>query len=178
MSYISRQADTNNELTLLKSLLGPGSKGQVGLILTERLINVPPQVVPPMYKMLLEEMSWAIEEKEPFEFTHYLIFSKTYTEVGPNLDHDMGTPQKKKKKQKVHSELDRSIFYFHPEDEILMHHSSAQGGFNYINEGQGQSDSKRAFQDLGIKPRGHLLLLEAARFEGAVKAIEDFVQQA
>jgi len=177
--YITRQANANTNLSPLKGLLDRNSKAQVGLILTERLINVPPQVVPPMYKMLLEEISWAIEEKEPYEFSHYLIFSKTYTEVSSSLDQEVDTPQKKKKKQKTSSQsnADTSVFYFHPEDEVLIRHASSQGGFSYLREGEGQSDSKRAFQDLGIKPRGHVMLIEASRFEAAVEAVEEFVQQ-
>jgi len=31
--------------------------------------------------MLLEEIAWAQEEKEPYTFSHYLILSKTYIEV-------------------------------------------------------------------------------------------------
>ena len=177
--YILRQTHANTTLSPLGGLLDRSSKAQVGLILTERLINVPPQVVPPMYKMLLEEISWAIDEKEPYEFSHYLIFSKTYTEVSSSLDQEVDTPQKKKKKQKMSSQLnaDTSMFYFHPEDEVLIRHAAIQGGFSYLREGEGQSDSKRAFQDLGIKPRGHVMLIEASRFEAAVKAVEEFVRQ-
>ena len=132
-----------------------------------------------MYKMLLEEISWAVEAKEPYDFSHYLLFSKTYVEVSSSLDQETHAPQKAKKKQKMNSKSDNTMdtFYFHPEDEILIRHASMQGGFSYVNEGGGQSDSKRAFQNLGIKPRGHIMLIEAVRFETAVKAVESFIQQ-
>ena len=132
-----------------------------------------------MYKMLLEEISWAVEAKEPYDFSHYLLFSKTYVEVSSSLDQETHAPQKAKKKQKMNSKSDNTMdtFYFHPEDEILIRHASMQGGFSYVNEGEGQSDSKRAFQNLGIKPRGHIMLIEAVRFETAVKAVESFIQQ-
>ena len=177
-NYILRQASVNSGITTLKSLIESG-KTRIGLILTERLINVPPQVIPPMYKMLLEEISWAIEEKEPYDFTHYLIFSKTYVEISSSLDQETDSPNKKKKKRKMQTESsdNSSMFYFHPEDEVLTRHALIHGGFDYTREGEGQSDSKRAFQDLGIKPRGHLLLIEAARFDAAVKEVEVFMQQ-
>ena len=132
-----------------------------------------------MYKMLLEEISWAVEEKEPYDFSHYLVFSKAYVEVSSSLDQEIHTPQKAKKKQKLNSKSKdtMSTFYFHPEDEILIRHASMQGCFNYRNEAEGQSDSKRAFQNLGVKPRGHIMLIEAAHFETAVKAVENFIQQ-
>lgn len=43
----------------LSSLL---QNDHVGLVLSERLINMPVQVMPPMYRMLSEEIEGAIEE--------------------------------------------------------------------------------------------------------------------
>ncbi|KAI9809197.1 MAG: hypothetical protein M1825_002488 [Sarcosagium campestre] len=159
------------------------SRPQVGLILTERLINIPTDVVPPMYGMLQEEISWALEEKEPYNFTHYLILSKSYTEVaseikGPNDDDDR--PQKKKSKKggggSAAGNSKNEIFYFHPEDEVLERYALAHGRFDYkIEAAEGASDSKRAFQELGIRPQGHMILIEASEFEKAVQAIKDFV---
>ena len=136
-----------------------------------------------MYKMLLEEISWALEEKEPYNFTHYLVLSKTYNEVSSHLDQEINKAQKKQKKKRRRMASDEqsqsSLFYFHPEDEILQRHASLYGGFDYVKqEAEGQSDSKRAFQDLGIKPQGHLILIEAARFESAVVAMEEYFRQA
>jgi protein BCP1 len=34
----------------------------VGLVIGERVYNMPPQVIPPMYRMLRDEISWAVEE--------------------------------------------------------------------------------------------------------------------
>ena len=82
----------------LSNLLSPSTNSQVGLILTERLINMPSEIVPPMYTMLLEEIGWALEEKEPYTFSHYLILSKTYKEVDSKLDQEESRPTKKKKK--------------------------------------------------------------------------------
>lgn len=50
----------------LKHLFNPPLDGkdtsQTGLILSERLINMPTEVAPPMYKMLMDEMNWAIQD--------------------------------------------------------------------------------------------------------------------
>lgn len=124
-----------------------------------------------MYKMLLEEISWALEEKEPYNFTHYLVFSKTYREVASILDEE-DNPKKKKLKKGGKKTLSET-FYFHPEDEVLQRHALASGSFEYLKE-VGGSDAKRAFQELGIKPEGHIILIEAAKFEGAVKAVQEY----
>jgi protein BCP1 len=38
---------------------------EVGLVLSERIINMPPAVAVPSYKMLLEEIQWANEDVCP-----------------------------------------------------------------------------------------------------------------
>ncbi|KAF3044931.1 Mss4p nuclear export [Didymella keratinophila] len=151
----------------------PAAPAQIGLILTERFINMPHEIVPPMYTMLMEEIQWAVEEKEPYAFTHYLVLSKAYSEVASNLP-EMGKqpPSKKKKAGKNEDET----FYFHPEDEVLHKHAVGHTVFDYDTpRDEGASDSKRAFQEVGIEPRGHLTLIEADKFAGAVDAIKSFL---
>jgi protein BCP1 len=158
----------------LAKLLSPDSEAQVGLILTERFVNMPHQVVPPMYTMLQEEIQWANDEKEPYNFTHYLILSKTYTEVASKLDAEDDRPSKKSKKASKDGAAD--MFYFHPEDEVLARHAVGSCGFEYEKQGdEGSSDSKRAFQELGVKPQGHMILIEAAKFDEAVKAVAEYL---
>jgi protein BCP1 len=120
----------------------------------------------------LEEISWALDEKEPYGFSHYLVFSRTYTEVVSTLDQENNRPQKKKKAVKGEKEL----FYFHPEDEILQQHALGFESFGYTNdEGEEKADSKRAFQEEGIRPQGLVILIEGPKFESAVKAVGDFL---
>ena len=165
----SKSGSTSAEL---KGVLESAEK-QVGLLLTERFINMPHQVVPPMYTMLQEEIAWANEEKEPYEFTHYLILSKTYTEVASTLDEQEDRPQKKKKAAAAGKAEE---FFFHPEDEVLRRFAAASCSFDFEKEGEeGASDSKRAFQELGVKPRGLMMLIEAGKFEEAVKAVGEYL---
>jgi protein BCP1 len=156
---------------VLEKILTDDKKSQVGLILTERLINCPSEVVPPMYNMLLEEITWALEEKEPYEFTHYLVLSKKYAEVASKLDDEISRPSKKSKQS-----ASADTFYFHPEDEVLEEHALVHGGFSYVTkEGDGQADSRRAFQEFGIQPQGSLILIDASKIKGAVEAIEKYI---
>jgi protein BCP1 len=138
--------------------------------LTERLINVPAEVTPPMYTMLMEEIKWALEEKEPYTFSHYLILSKTYTEIASELDVEDDRPKKKKK-----ATTSSETFYFHPEDEVFHKHAVCRGGFDYTTKQDvGHSDSKRAFQEMGIKPQGHMILIEAPKFAAAIEEVAEY----
>ncbi|KAN0096465.1 p21-C-terminal region-binding domain containing protein [Hyaloscypha variabilis] len=170
-AYLIDKSKSSPTLAPLGNLLSSTSS-QVGLVLAERLINVPSEIAPPMYTMLIDEIEAAVEDKEPYEFTHYLIISKTYQEIASALDEE-DAPRSKKSKA---SKGNRETFYFHPEDEVLQRHALASGSFEYTkDEGEGMADSKRAFSDMGIKPQGSMILIEATKFEGAVKAISEYL---
>ena len=173
--YINGRATKSTDPTLTSVL--NSKTAVVGLVLTERLVNVPSEVAPPMYKMLLEEIRWAVEEKEPYAFTHFLIMSKTYQELNSIVDEEDDSTRKHKKRKKTKRNGSLETFYFHPEDEILHNHAAAFGDFDYIKDADGQSDSKRAFQELGIKPKGHMILVDATNFEGAIKDMQAYFGQ-
>lgn len=173
IQYLKTKANSIPQLNALANLLSHSPTPPVGLILTDRLINVPSEVVPPMYTMLLEEIEWALQEKEPYNFTHYLILSKTYTEIESRLDAEDDRPKKKKKAASSTFET----MYFHPEDEILQKHALCYGGFDYSTKrDEGHSDSKRAFQEMGIKPQGQAILLEASKFNAAVQEVAAYLK--
>src|SRR5450432_3599256 len=136
--YLVGKSGSNGSLSKLSSLL-TSSSAQVGLLLTERLINMPAEIAPPMYAMLVDEIESAVDDKEPYEFTHYLIISKTYLEVESMLDQEDAPRQQKKKAGKNAKE----VFYFHPEDEILHRHALAFEDYEYTkDEGDAKADSK------------------------------------
>lgn len=168
--YIIEKTSNIPALSSLPSLLSSSST-QVGVVFTERLINVPTEIQPPMYTMLMDEVESAVDDKEPYAFTHYLIISKTYLEIASTLDQEDAPRSKKNKAGKA-----KETFYFHPEDVILQKHSLGHGVYEYTkDEGDAKADSKRAFQELGIKPQGSAILIEARKFEGAVKAVTEYV---
>jgi protein BCP1 len=169
-SYLGRKSTT---LPALTPLLDASSPARVGLILSERFINMPHETVPPMYTMLLEEIQWAVQESEPYNFTHYVILSKTYCEIESNLPSMDAQPRSKKQKG---AKVGEETFYFHPEDEVLHKHALGHASFDYDTPvDEGASDSKRAFQELGVKPKGHLVLIEAGKLEAAVEAVKTFL---
>ncbi|KAK4671267.1 Mss4p nuclear export [Podospora pseudoanserina] len=169
--YLADRATKSQDETLAKVvpevLLGEG-KQQVGLVLAERLLNMPAEVIPPMWSCMIDEIEAAVEDKEPYEFTHYLVLSRTYLEVESTLNQT----ERKSKRSKATGELQ----YFHPEDEEMRKFATAAGSFEYTKEGQAAvADSKRAFQEMGIKPVGFMMLIEAEKFPKAVQGITEYV---
>ncbi|KAM9886372.1 hypothetical protein OXX79_014228, partial [Metschnikowia pulcherrima] len=84
LDYILEKTKVNTEFNMvLKKLLNPAKTTKdsnkqlrVGLIISERMINMPVEVVPPMYKMLFEEMEKAEDAHEKYEFDYFLVISK------------------------------------------------------------------------------------------------------
>jgi protein BCP1 len=168
IKYLVEKAQTNSSLAPVVDVLNTGK--HVGLVFSERLINMPSELAPPLYSMLIDEVEAAVEDKEPYNFSHYLILSKTYQELESKLD----VENQKRKKAKEEA----GMYYFHMEDEVLHKHAVAHGNFNYTKEDESAADSKRAFQELGVKAHGHMILIEANKFSGAVKAVNKYLSAA
>ncbi|RPA83686.1 hypothetical protein BJ508DRAFT_413354 [Ascobolus immersus RN42] len=186
--YIARAGGDQTEMgSFLKRAISgeERSEGDVGIVLAERLINMPVEIVPPMYKMLLEEVQWALEDKEPYNFSHFVIPSKTYTEVASTVsedeeeDENKPKPAKKKwkygaagKAGKAKPAPSSQLFYFHPEDELWEKEGAGKThNFKFIKLNESGSDSKRTFDEFGIMPRGSVTVISKDGFEKAVDAM-------
>ncbi|KAK0627253.1 p21-C-terminal region-binding protein-domain-containing protein [Immersiella caudata] len=168
IDYLSDRAKASPTLAEKVPTLLADEKAIVGIVLAERLLNMPAEVIPPMWSMMIDEIEAAVEDKEPYEFTHYLVVSRGYYEVASVLD------ERKQKKARGEGELQ----YFHPEDEGMSKFAAAAGTYAFTKEDEAIADSKRAFQEMGVKPQGYMMLIEAGRFESAVKAVGDYVGSA
>ncbi|CAK7264576.1 Mss4p nuclear export [Sporothrix epigloea] len=191
--YLAEKAASTSSLAPLESLLteqasGPSTAGKshIGLILSERLINMPAEIAPPLYTMLLDEVEAAVEDGEPYQFTHYLILSKSYQEVQSDIammvdddddaENNSSGKGKRKKAKTAGGPSTDTFFYFHPEDEVFRKYAVASGTFSYTKMDESVADSKRAFQDLGVKSQGLLMLIEADKLPAAVEAVSKYVQ--
>jgi protein BCP1 len=155
ISKTSKKPEFNRKL---RQLLAAGSKSRIGLVFSERMINMPVEVVPPMYRLFLEETT--SEDKPPFDY--YLIVSKAFTEEESQLDLEERRPLKRGKFQNP-----KEVYHFHTEDDVFHEFADYHAYYEYSNVAQ-DSDSKRTFQDYGIFPKGHLILVKGDKFTPAV----------
>ncbi|AES72326.1 p21-carboxy-terminal region-binding protein [Medicago truncatula] len=102
----------------LRLLLGERAHN-VGLLVSQRVVNLPPQLLPHLYDSLFNEVSWATEDeptedlRNSFQFKHYIILSKIYK-------HKNAEQQKRKRSD----DREEEIVYVKPEDEIFHELSS------------------------------------------------------
>ncbi|KAK0746557.1 p21-C-terminal region-binding protein-domain-containing protein [Schizothecium vesticola] len=172
-SYLAERARSSDDRALAEAapalLSGSGEGGPVvGLVLAERLLNMPAEVIPPMWGCLMDEVEAAVEDGEAYGFTHYVVVSRGYYEVASALD----GPKVKRAREAPGPGVLR---YFHPEDEEVRKHAAAAGTYAFVKEDEVNADSKRAFQEMGLKSVGFMMVIEAAAFKGAVDAMRAFV---
>ena len=90
--YLVSCAPTPADAEKVKEAFAAGSGGgkekHTGVVVSERLLNVPPAVAQPLLEALFSEIEWATEDepteelKKSFEFGQYLVFSRVYLDDG------------------------------------------------------------------------------------------------
>jgi len=131
----------------------------LGLIISERMINVPPQLAPHLYRTLFEEI-----QKQPlFSFQNYLLLTSYYQEV---ID---TTSEKSKKKQK--GNVSNEHLYFKPEDEILAKHASFSVEYPIIKF---NGTTRWTFAKT-VMETGHIMYLHNPNVTQIVQEMEAFI---
>ncbi|KAK9666307.1 hypothetical protein RND81_14G176100 [Saponaria officinalis] len=95
----------------LKALLEDQAE-HVGLIVSQRVTNLPPQLLPHLYDALFDEISWATEDeptedlRKSFRFKHFLLVSRIYKKIAQS-------------KKGSTSSTDEDVIYVKAEDELF-----------------------------------------------------------
>ncbi|GAA5823399.1 hypothetical protein JCM10212_004316 [Sporobolomyces blumeae] len=160
----------------------------VGLVLSERLVNMPVQIVPPMFRMLQEELGWAIEDKEPYHFSHLLFVSRVFRSSTSSFDEDpnaaleaiqranasTGGKKKRKGEHATKSEKEEEkTWVYHAEDEWVQRFATEEAGFQYTNTTRSADSS--ATDQFGVDTRGRMLLVPFDKFGALVDGMEGFI---
>jgi protein BCP1 len=66
VEYILKAGRTNVAFQKELERLLKWKEGDIGIVLSERIVNMPTAIIPPSYKMLLEEIQWATDDVLPF----------------------------------------------------------------------------------------------------------------
>ncbi|KAI4373207.1 hypothetical protein MLD38_011360 [Melastoma candidum] len=110
--YLTENCQDEGRMSDLTSLLAERTK-DVGLLVSQHVANLPPQLLPPLYEGLFNEVLWATEDEPTeelrncFKFKTYLMTTKIY-----KLKSSSG-----KRKHSADDEID--IVFTKPEDEVF-----------------------------------------------------------
>lgn len=183
LSKVASNPPFHEALSALLAAPSTDNPNSVGLVISERLVNMPSQLVPPMYRMLEEELQWARDEGEPFNFSHLLFLSRVFVTSQEEMDQDPNAnlndshpPPSKQTKKKLKAEKDKGevgIWMYHPEDELIARSAVHQHQFIYTSAPPPKSqDDDESF---GVETRGQALLVSWGEFDGIVKGLEGFL---
>lgn len=123
---LSKSAADPSLHNMLLSILASGAPSHIGLVFSERLVNMPVEVIPHMYRMLADEIQWACDDGEPYHFSHLLVVSRTYTLSDDEVEAGLtSSQQQKRRKGAPTSSKGGGVFTFHQEDQCLQEVSHA-----------------------------------------------------
>ncbi|XP_043912120.1 BRCA2 and CDKN1A-interacting protein isoform X2 [Protopterus annectens] len=122
----------------LEMMLNDSSK-PVGLLLSERFINVPPQIALPMHKQLQKELADAQKTNKPCGKCHYyLLISKTLVEASKSILHD--------------SQQQKELMFVNAEEEFFYEHAALKFNYSVQDECDTGLGGRWTFQDAPMKP--------------------------
>lgn len=134
----------------------------VGLLLSERFINVPPQIALPLHKQLLEEMAEAQRTNKPSGKCHYcLMISKTCKEVPKNIP--SGAPQKDE------------MMFVNAEEEFFYEQATMKFNYSVQEESDSCLSGRWSFDDVPMKPYRTVMLIPADRMTIIMDKLKEYL---
>ncbi|KAH9441533.1 hypothetical protein MJO28_002676 [Puccinia striiformis f. sp. tritici] len=177
--------EANQLLEILKESLQPEGSG-IGLVLSERLINIPVYIMPQLLTQLGNEIKHAQSKNAPgFNFDRLLIPSRVFT-TPPNIDpsqevnpsfNSTNNPQKLKK-NKIESDLNQDdsnqIGLYHPEDQIISQFATHTVHFSLPKSKETRKGGDKDEQ-FGVDQQGRLMLIELSKWDQMIKSLQEFI---
>ncbi|XP_067996297.1 BRCA2 and CDKN1A-interacting protein [Melanerpes formicivorus] len=149
----------------LNKLLNDSTK-PVGLILSERFINVPPQIALPMHQQLQKELTEAQRTNKPCGKCHYyLLISKTFTEA---------TKSSSKKKQGRNQQR-VELMFANAEEEFFYEKALLKFSYSVQEESDTCLGGRWSFDDVPMKPWRTVMIVPADRINAIMDKLKDYL---
>ncbi|KAJ2879878.1 Mss4p nuclear export [Coemansia aciculifera] len=158
--YLLKKAEKRGVSSKLSEIFN--APGHVGLLFSERVVNMPPQVVAPMLKMLVEELEWAVADGEPYEFEHYVLLAPMYRETEAIDDGEGGA------KKRTGPAIDA---YAHAEDEFIEEFACAKFDYKF-SRSKRVAESRNSFADTGLAPSRRCLVIHKSKMPALIARLE------
>ena len=135
--YILRNANKSASEAVAKSiqriLAEPASGIVPGIVLKERLVNLPLQIAPGIHKVLIDDIAWSLspeaecppDEAQFYRFTHFAFLSYFLVDPAARGGGKLVSAGKTKKAKKTNAVSEADRIYMHVEDETFLESSTA-----------------------------------------------------
>ncbi|KAL8258248.1 hypothetical protein R6Q59_030289 [Mikania micrantha] len=137
---------------------------EVSLLVSQRVMNLPPQLLPPLYDGLFDEISWATEDepteelRKSFCFGYYILISKVYKHKG-------------NQRKKASSSNEDDVIYLKPEDE-LFHNLSAWSFYFPLRSQHVAPNELKNYQSTGL-----VMAVEATRVSNFRQQLHSLIDE-
>jgi len=146
---------------------GPHS---VGFLISERFINIPPQIAVPVYKTLRSELKKIHKKGQDMPLSYFVIICKTYKDIETKT-------QKKVKKAKTKDSMS-ALNFINVEDEVFLKESELSFSYTASTDSDETLVAGRwTSDDSELKPYRTVLALSADKFDKALEGINTLLTQ-
>ncbi|XP_030630126.1 protein BCCIP homolog [Chanos chanos] len=129
----------------------------VGLLLSERFINVPPQIALPLHKQLQEEMTEAQRTNKPCGKCRYiLMISKTCMEASKNAPKG-------------------NLMFVNAEEEFFYEHAAEKFSYSVQEEADSCLTGRWSFNDVPMKPYRTVMLIPADKTGAILDKLKEYL---
>ncbi|KAH9891208.1 p21-C-terminal region-binding protein-domain-containing protein [Cubamyces lactineus] len=155
----------------LQTLLGPNSQTHVGFVFSERLINMPVQIMPHMYRMLADEIQWALDDNEPYDFKYLILVSRIYRLTAEEAAELHASAPRTKRQKQSEPPQGAGVYPFHPEDDIIRKFAAHTVDYTFTHAQPREADS------FGLDTGGRVMLIPASRLRDIGAALAEAFPQ-
>ncbi|XP_072883699.1 protein BCCIP homolog [Hemitrygon akajei] len=146
----------------LEKILNDNSK-PVNFLISERFVNVPPQIALPLHKQLQAELLDAQRTNKPCGKCHYyLVMSKACVEAGKKKPHQRG-------KQK------EELLFANAEDEFFYEQSIMKFSYSVEEDSDSCLSGRWAFDDVPMKPLRIVMLIPANCLNAVMDKFKEYL---
>ncbi|XP_065494862.1 BRCA2 and CDKN1A-interacting protein [Caloenas nicobarica] len=149
----------------LNKILNDSTK-PVGLLLSERFINVPPQIALPMHQQLQKELTEAQKTNKPCGKCHYyLLISKTFTEA----------TKSNSKRKEGRSQQKEELMFANAEEEFFYEKALLKFSYSVQEESDTCLGGRWSFDDVPMKPWRTVMIVPADGMDVIMEKLRDYL---
>ncbi|XP_066474891.1 BRCA2 and CDKN1A-interacting protein [Tiliqua scincoides] len=161
------QCEKNCEQSVVEQLdkLLSDTTKPVGFLLSERFINVPPQIALPMHQQLQKELIEAQRTNKPCgKCYYYLLISKTFTDTKSGA---------RKKGSSTHQKGE--LMFANAEEEFFYEKSLLKFSYSVQEESDSCLGGRWSFEDLPMKPLRTVMVIPADRMNAIMDKLKEYL---
>ncbi|KAJ2469785.1 Mss4p nuclear export [Coemansia sp. RSA 2322] len=118
-----------------------------------------------MLKMLMEELEWAVEDGEPYNFEYYVLVAPMYKETEALDDDEGGQSRTAAPAMAIDA-------FAHAEDEFIEEFACAKFDYKFSRSPKRAAESRNSFADTGLAASRRCLVIHKSKVAPLIARLE------